>query len=418
MTATNDRELRRAMHRMLQSVQPSPTPVDAIIQRGKKIRLRSRRRAWAAAATVAVAVVAFIIPARIGAPGHGPRSAGRQRPATDYLADQVERELTRTITPISTATNRVRRPIPGRYFPAGIAITPDGKTAYVLNGLSGTVIPISTATNTPGKPIKVGIDPGVIAITPDGKTAYVANDAWARSPRSAPPPTCPAADQGRARTPAYRDHPGREDRLRRQRHLGHGHPDQHRHQRAWQPIKVGLDPGVIAITPDGKTAYVANDTLGTVTPISTATNVPGKPIKVGPGPGVIAITPDGKTAYVVLENDPRSLSGTVIPISTATSMPGKPIKVGPGPGVIAITPDGKTACVVGAFTVTPISTATNTPGKPIYIGSNITIAITPDSKTVYAATWTTAVPISTATNVPGNPIRVGPEPPAGITITP
>lgn len=173
MTATNDRELRRAMHRMLQSVQPSPTPVDAIIQRGKKIRLRSRRRAWAAAATVAVAVVAFIIPARIGAPGHGPRSAGRQRPATDYLANQVERELTRTITPISTATNRVRRPIPGRYFPAGIAITPDGKTAYVPCYRSGIVTPISTATNTAEQPIKVGAGPVAVAFTPDGKTAYV-----------------------------------------------------------------------------------------------------------------------------------------------------------------------------------------------------------------------------------------------------
>jgi DNA-binding beta-propeller fold protein YncE len=41
----------------------------------------------------------------------------------------------------------------------------------------------------------------------------------------------------------------------------------------------------------GKTAYVASDNTGTVTPISTADNQPGTPIKVGRGPGPIAITP-------------------------------------------------------------------------------------------------------------------------------
>ena len=40
--------------------------------------------------------------------------------------------------------------------------------------------PIATATNTAGPPITVGIDPDAIAITPDGKTAYVANTARAR----------------------------------------------------------------------------------------------------------------------------------------------------------------------------------------------------------------------------------------------
>src|ERR1019366_7975036 len=48
-------------------------------------------------------------------------------------------------------------------------------TAYVANNGAGTVTPIATATNTAGTPITVGSQPTVIAITPDGKTAYVAN---------------------------------------------------------------------------------------------------------------------------------------------------------------------------------------------------------------------------------------------------
>ena len=59
-----------------------------------------------------------------------------------------------------------------------------------------------------------------------------------------------------------------------------------------------------------------------MTPITTATNTPGKPIKVGPHPGMIAITPDGKTAYVVNEADHPGW-GTVTPIATATNTAGQ-----------------------------------------------------------------------------------------------
>ena len=50
------------------------------------------------------------------------------------------------------------------------------------------------------------------------------------------------------------------------------------------------------ITASGKTAYVTDDGTGrvpgnTVTPISIATNKAGKPIKVGLGPVAIALTP-------------------------------------------------------------------------------------------------------------------------------
>jgi DNA-binding beta-propeller fold protein YncE len=46
-------------------------------------------------------------------------------------------------------------------------------TVYVSND-EGAVIPITLATNTAGKPISVGAT-GPIAITPDGKSAYVAD---------------------------------------------------------------------------------------------------------------------------------------------------------------------------------------------------------------------------------------------------
>ena len=45
---------------------------------------------------------------------------------------------------------------PGRPRPRAIAITPDGKAAYVASWQGGTVTPIATATDTAGAPIEVG----------------------------------------------------------------------------------------------------------------------------------------------------------------------------------------------------------------------------------------------------------------------
>jgi DNA-binding beta-propeller fold protein YncE len=273
----------------------------------------------------------------------------------------VSHEVSRTVTPVTTATNTPDKPINirGRFPLNGgqIVITPDGKTAYVTTW-TGTITPINTATNTPGKPIPVV---GGIAITPDGKTAYVTTD-------SGVTPINTATGT-----------------------LG-------------KPINIGGGASErIVITPDGKTAYVTTVNIKrcqenyrcpyTVTPISTATGTPGKPIHVGFSSayfffsGQIAITPDGKTAYVASQNGCRIFEPctyTVTPISTATNTPGKPIPVGGfGPywfgGQIVITPDGKTAYVNTGSGVTPISTATNTPGNPIHVPGGATggIAITP-----------------------------------------
>ena len=114
---------------------------------------------------------------------------------------------------------------------------------------------------------------------------------------------------------------------------------------ALKPIKIGTGqpgqpgPSPIAITPDGKTAYVVNLIAGTVTPISTATNTPGRPVVVKSSPGVtldgIGIAPDGRTAYILNEIfEPASFPGTVIPLQTATNTLGKPITVGTAPSAI------------------------------------------------------------------------------------
>ena len=174
---------------------------------------------------------------------------------------------------------------------------------------------------------------------------------------------------------------------------------------------------VAAPRPAGAIMYVAAS--NGMTPVTTATNTPGKPIKIGAIPAAIAITPDGKTAYIADVHP-----GTVTPVATAINTPGRPIKIGGFPWAIAITPDGKTAYIVnlpaygrGPSRVIPVATAT-TPGRPIKIsdivGLSAAIAITPDGRTAYivsgAHMGTTVTPIATATtrraSRPGSAARV------------
>ena len=97
-------------------------------------RVARRRTVEYASGAAAVAIIAALVPASIGALGHG-RAAPR------------------------TGAQRLAH----------------GPIAYVVNAGSGTVTPIRTATNTALKPIKTGRLPQAIAITPDGKTAYATN---------------------------------------------------------------------------------------------------------------------------------------------------------------------------------------------------------------------------------------------------
>ena len=70
------------------------------------------------------------------------------------------------MTPINTATGKAGKAIKVGSYPFNIAITPNGKTAYAVNDVSGTVTPIRTATNTALKAVRAGKGPYAIAITP------------------------------------------------------------------------------------------------------------------------------------------------------------------------------------------------------------------------------------------------------------
>jgi YVTN family beta-propeller protein len=373
------------------------------LRAGIKLRRRARIRRGAGGAAVVI-VFAAVIPATIGtlAPRHHtPRSPGPWVPpnGTAYVINYGN-SSGGTVTPIDLATSTAEKPIDVSGQPGPMAIAPDGKTAYVTTTFTNSrtsaqaVQPIDLATNTAGKPINLQAPPQGIVITPDGKTALVIT---------------PNVFQSYTVVPV---------------NLATNRPG--------KPIKLNGPAEAIAMAPNGKT-YVAIELDSVVfhgvrqlpfdfMSLDLATGRPGKPIKISGYPAAIAITPNGKTAYVTTFS-PGFSSGLVIPINLSTNKAGKPIKISgkpPGnyfvgePFAIAITPDGKTAYVTNGVsgTVTPIDVATNMPGKPIKIGGKPgadAIAISPDGTTAYVANQpsSTVTPIYLATGTPEKPIRFG-----------
>jgi len=302
-------------------------------------------------------------------------------------------------------------------------------TVYVANVLGNTVTPIRAASNKAGRPIRVGRVPQQIVISPDGHTAYVLADREIGKPSPATLTAIRVATNRPVKTlTACRN--------------GHGGavmaitpdgktvyvacaaanaviPVHTRSLALGRPIRVSY-PSDIAVTANGRTVYVANGDRDTITPINSARGKAGRPIKVGGFPAAIAITPDGKTVYVVTTND------LVTPVRTATNAPGKPIRVA-GAFAIAITPDSATAlvlCVPGPDSyqgyVVPIRIATDTRGKPIKVGIlPQQIAITPDGERAYVTNSDsdTVTPIRIAARRAGKAIRAG-KVPSELAITP
>ncbi len=175
--------------------------------------------------------------------------------------------------------------------PACMSITPDDTLVFVVNFEEGNVVVIDTATNEVTI-VTVGTNPFSIAITPDSTQAYIVNNG---------DNTVSVIDTNSTRTHFLNaaDHKGAPPTVIAVVEVGHG-------------------PVAVAITPDGKQAYVINYNDGTVSVIDTQTIPPTviSTLSVGSLPNSIAITPDGKQAYVVNFGD-----GTVSIIDTQITPP-------------------------------------------------------------------------------------------------
>jgi DNA-binding beta-propeller fold protein YncE len=267
--------------------------------------------------------------------------------------------------------------------PVGIAITPNGHTAYVTNSLGDTVTPIDLTTSPPrpGLQIKVGNGPSAIAITPNGRTAYVSNfnvntvtpiDLTTNPARPGTP-----IKVGNGPWSIAISANGRFVCVSNSEDTTASVIDTV--TRKVTVIQLGNRPQAVAAAPNGKTFYVANGNQ--VTPIQLSSGVPslGSPINVPNGPLGIAVTPNGSYAYTA--NVDNTLTAINLKTHPATAAAAIAVAGLTQPDGIAISPNGAIAYVANASnTVTPINLKTNplTPQAPFQVGNaTFGIAIAP-----------------------------------------
>jgi len=215
------------------------------------------------------------------------------------------------------------------------AATPDW-TAFVANYGSNTVTPIDTATGTTGTPIAVGSEPESDCDHTEREDRIRCE--WELRhghPDHHPNKRARATHIGGLLSRGHRYNAGRQDGLRDQRLVEYRHSDQHPDEHYATLHSGGFGPCGHCHSPSGHTAYVADFGSNSVVPIDLATRVVGAPIPVGNIPEQIAVSPDGATVYVV-----NVLSNNVTPIDVATNTAGTPIEVGSHAADIAITPNG------------------------------------------------------------------------------
>lgn len=248
--------------------------------------------------------------------------------------------------------------------PEYLAVNPDGRTAYVVDGLDmpGTMTPVALATGLAGKAIPVGVNPEGIVVAPNGGRAFVtdANEETGRPTGITPVDLATDSPGATIHVPA-------------------------------------LD---LVVTADSAWVYAVT-TKGLVR-IDTATGVPGPAIGLGPVvPEQLLLSPNGATLYVLATPDPglapAGVGARLIPVSTAHDTVGKPIALprltGPAPSLLAVTPNGSNIFVLSPGkeggpssigVLEQVDATSGTLSRTVSIGFNPNaLAVDPDGATVY-----------------------------------
>jgi YVTN family beta-propeller protein len=174
----------------------------------------------------------------------------------------------------------------------------------------------------------------------------------------------------------------------------------------------------VAISPDGRFAYVTQEFFSNVSVIDVTTGVVVGVVQPGSRPRGVAVTPDGTHLYVA-----NSAGGTVAVVDPASLTVETTIDVGGSPYGVAISPDGTRAYVASGPThsVSVIDTASRTLLATISVpGTARWVAVSPDGARVYVTlpedTWGVFNPqrlvgvIDTTSNTLVDTITVGVQP--------
>jgi YVTN family beta-propeller protein len=197
-------------------------------------------------------------------------------------------EETELLSILDAASGNVLGTVPTGEEPEGVAVSADGKTAYVTVEGDDTVAVIDTATAKVVKRIKVGDRPRSMTLSPNGAHAYVTDENGATLTE------IDTATQAVTRTVPV---PGE-----------------------------GAKPMGVVVSPDSKRIYVTTGRGGQLVAFDAATLVMQKAVPVGARPWGVAVSPDGKLIYTAngQSDDVSVVDAATMTVITKLKSAGRP----------------------------------------------------------------------------------------------
>jgi DNA-binding beta-propeller fold protein YncE len=215
--------------------------------------------------------------------GHGPGALEMSRDGRFlYVADYGDAySAGSTVTVIDLMHGNAAKSIKVGDFPTELAVTPDGRTLYVLldpssvtGSASGKIVRVDPLTGTVGQLLRFTGGADEMAMSPDGRTLYVVAGG---DNISVVPVDVSDGTRG-------------------------------------TPIALPDNPNAFAVGADGNTLYTAygnpeNHKANEIIPVDISTGRQGEPIRVANEPVGLAIAPGGSALYVIGNDNALGVTG-------------------------------------------------------------------------------------------------------------
>ena len=298
---------------------------------------------------------------------------------------------------INAATGAIRTTVPVGGDPEGLAVSPSGNTVYVANSADGTVTVINTATDTVTATVPVGGMPSWVTVSPNGNSIYVPTFTGGTvDVISAASNTVTSVLTGDLNQPT--------DAVLSQdgtlAYVADFYYDDVEvfataTGRLLDTIPVGMAPFALALSPNGKSLYTADQGDGSVYTINTVSDTVTSTVGIGAGPQVrygdgplgITTSADGSAVYVTSSAGPATAYTISTGTGAVTAINDGPVAAGiatlPLPQVTGVSPNG--AAPAGGNQVTITGTGL-TGASAVDFGGVAATAFTVNSATSITAT--------------------------------